>query len=343
MRALLLLSLLLLGACTTSNIPMLPGPEGPGLADEAFVAEDGAQLPLHRWTPPTPPRAIVLALHGMNDYGRAFATLGRFLAQRGVATYAYDQRGFGGAPGRNWWPGTEPLVRDFGTALDLLRRRHPGTPVHCLGESMGAAVIILALARQETRCASAVLSAPAVWGKQVMPAVQRAALALAEAVAPDMVLTGAGLRIRASDNIAALRALQADPMVLKGARVDAIAGLVELMTDAFDATAELRGPALWLYGKNDQIIAQRPTLAALRRLPPDPQIRIARYPLGYHLLTRDLDSAVVAHDIASWLFHPGAPLPSGADRVESPRTEAGQASAATTETEPVSATRGRAR
>lgn len=343
MRAFLLLSLVFLGACATSEIPTVPGRQGPELTGEVLVAADGAQLPLHRWAPPTPPRAIVLALHGMNDYGRAFATLGRFLAQRGVATYAYDQRGFGGAPGRNWWPGTEALVRDFGTALDLLRRRHPGIPVHCLGESMGAAVIILALAREETRCASAVLSAPAVWGKQVMPAMQRAALALAEAVAPDMVLTGAGLRIRASDNIAALRALHVDPMVLKGARVDAIAGLVELMTEAFDATAGLRGPALWLYGKNDQIIASRPNGAALRRLPPDPQIRIARYPLGYHLLTRDLDAAVVAHDIASWLFHPGATLPSGADRVDVARTEAGQAPAAAAGLEPVSATRGRAR
>jgi alpha-beta hydrolase superfamily lysophospholipase len=252
----------------------------------------------------------------MNDYGRAFAGRGMFLARRGVATYAYDQRGFGSAPGRNWWPGEETLVSDLATGVELLRRRYPGTPLHCLGESMGAAVILVAVSRQEVRCDSVVLSAPAIWGEQTMSALERAALTVAAGVAPDTVLYGTGLRIRASDNLAALRTLRADPLVLKGARIDAIAGLASLMTDAFDAAARLHGPALWLHGKNDQIIPPRPTRAALRRLPEDPSIKVARYPLGYHLLLRDLDASVVAHDIASWIYDSAAPLPSGADWTE---------------------------
>jgi alpha-beta hydrolase superfamily lysophospholipase len=305
---------LILASCATAKIATVPPPPGPELDGDVLVTADGALLPLHHWAPATPPRAVVLALHGMNDYGRAFASLGGYLARRGIATYAYDQRGFGSAPGRNWWPGTETLVADVATATDLLRGRHPGTPVHCLGESMGGAVLLVAQAEGAVRCETTVLAAPAVWGKQTMSALERAALAIAESVAPDTVLHGAGLKIRPSDNVAALRALRADPLVIKGARIDAIAGLAELMTEAFDAAARVRGPTLWLHGKNDQIIAPRPTRAALERLPADPRIRVARYPLGFHLLTRDLDSAVVAHDIASWILAPDAPLPSGADR-----------------------------
>jgi acylglycerol lipase len=316
MRVLTLVTLMLLAACATTEIATVAPPKGPALDADLLIAPDGALLPLYRWTPPGPPRAVVIALHGMNDYGRAFASLGTFLAQRGIATYAYDQRGFGGAPGRNWWPGTDALAADLRTATELLRRRYPGTPLHCLGESMGGAVILVALSRGEVRCDTAVLAAPAIWGEQTMSPVQRVALAVAQSVAPDSVIYGTGLRIRPSDNVAALRALRADPLVLKGARVDAIAGLAELMTQAFDATARLRGPALWLHGKNDQIIAPRPTRAALSRLPADPTIRVARYPLGYHLLARDLDAAVVAHDIASWIYDPDAALPSGADRAE---------------------------
>jgi alpha-beta hydrolase superfamily lysophospholipase len=303
-----------LASCATAEIATVPRPPGPELDGEVLVAADGAALPLHRWAPPAQTRAVVLALHGMNDYGRAFASLGRFLAQRGVATYAFDQRGFGSAPGRNWWPGTETLVADLATASELVRRRYPGRPVHCLGESMGGAVLLVAQARGRVRCDSMVLAAPAVWGKQTMSPLERAALAIGETVAGDTVVYGAGLRIRPSDNLAALRALRADPLVIKGARIDAIAGLAELMTEAFEASAQVAGPTLWLHGKNDQIIAPRPTQAALARLPADPRIRIARYPLGFHLLTRDLDAAVVAHDIASWILAPEAPLPSGADR-----------------------------
>jgi acylglycerol lipase len=303
-----------LTGCATAEIATVPAAEGPGLQPEVMVTADNLLLPLYSWPATGAPRAIVLALHGMNDYGRAFQSLGRFLAPRGVTTYAYDQRGFGGAPGRNWWPGTAPLVADFRTATALLRRAHPGLKLHCVGESMGGAVILVARAKGLAECDSLVLSAPAVWGRQTMTLLERVALDSALALAPDLVVYGTGLRIRPSDNTAALRALTTDPLVLKGARVDAIAGLTELMTEAFDATAEISGPLLWLHGKNDQIIGPRPTKAALQRLPEDPGIRVARYPLGYHLLTRDLDAAVVAHDVASWIAAPGAPLPSGADR-----------------------------
>jgi acylglycerol lipase len=308
------LAALVLAACASAEIATVPPPPGPRLAEDVVVAADGALLPLHVWLPEAPPRAVVLALHGMNDYGASFASLGRYLAARGIATYAYDQRGFGGAPDRNRWPGTAALVADLRTAATLLQQRYPGVPLHCLGESMGGAVMIAAQARGAFPCRSAVLAAPAIWGRQQMPALQRAALAIAEAVAPDTVVTGAGLRLRASDNAAALRRLRADPMLIKGARIDAIAGLADLMTEAYEATAALDGPVLWLHGKNDQIIAPRPTAAALERLPETPDLRVARYPLGFHLLTRDLDAAVVAGDIAAWIDDRRRPLPSGADR-----------------------------
>src|SRR5258708_2690142 len=41
--------------------------------------------------------------------------------------------------------------------------------------------------------------------------------------------------------------------------------------------------------------------------------RIAWYTNGYHMLLRDLESAVVIGDIASWIAERRAPLPSGAD------------------------------
>jgi hypothetical protein len=39
--------------------------------------------------------------------------------------------------------------------------------------------------------------------------------------------------------------------------------------------------------------------------------RVAVYPNGYHMLTRDLEAAVVLEDLTAWLADPIAPLPSG--------------------------------
>ena len=56
-------------------------------------------LPRRVWLPDdTPPRAVILAVHGFNDYSNAFETFGTFAAGHGIAVHAYDQRGFGANP-----------------------------------------------------------------------------------------------------------------------------------------------------------------------------------------------------------------------------------------------------
>jgi len=47
---------------------------------DAFVTPDGLRLPLRRWTAEEP-KAILIALHGMSDYSRAFTMPGPWLAE----------------------------------------------------------------------------------------------------------------------------------------------------------------------------------------------------------------------------------------------------------------------
>ena len=71
----------------------LPGPmrQAPELRADGRVASDGAVLPLRRWGPKDDPRAVVLALHGFNDYSRAFAEPAQTFTAARIVTYAYDQ------------------------------------------------------------------------------------------------------------------------------------------------------------------------------------------------------------------------------------------------------------
>jgi alpha-beta hydrolase superfamily lysophospholipase len=300
-------------------------------ADDGYIATDGARLPLRRWLPNGPVRAVILALHGFNDYSKAFDEPAAVWAERGIATYAYDQRGFGGAPGRGLWPGEGRLAVDAIVATRILRQAYPGRPLFLLGESMGGGVAILAatgamsgvIAGPDGMPAAdvdgVILSAPAVWGRATMDLMPKLALFAGVRLFPEMALSGRGLRILASDNIPMLRALARDPMVLKGARVDTIYGLVDLMDDALAAARRLGLPMLLLYGAHDEIVP-RPALAEFTaRLPPDPvhRRRLAFYEKGYHLLLRDLEGELVAGDISSWIFDREAPLPSHADASQS--------------------------
>jgi alpha-beta hydrolase superfamily lysophospholipase len=265
-------------------------------------------LPLSAWHPHTAPRAVGLALHGFNDYRQAFADVGPFLAARGISTYAYDQRGFGATAQRGIWPGTEPLLDDARTVAALLCLRHPERPLYLLGESMGGAVAMSLLAETPAAADGAALVA-AVWGRATMNPLQRGGLWLLAHSFPGARLSGRGLGITASDNEAMLRALSKEPLVLKDARADALWGLVNLMGRALAAAPGLTVPTLVLYGEHDEIIPRRPTCRMLSSL--TSSARVAVYPGGYHMLTRDLGAMVVLEDLAAWLADPAAPLPSG--------------------------------
>lgn len=308
-----------LAACAEPRVaPPGDRPGAPEATSRYFVTADGLALPLRVWAPAGPPRAVVVALHGFNDYGGAFREAGPALAAGGLLVHAYDQRGFGAAPHRGLWPGRRALRRDAADYARLMRARHPDLPLYFLGLSMGGAVAMTALAAAPDLVDGAILVAPAVRGRQALPDWQRWGLDLATATIPWYPATGEGLRIQPTDNIAELRRMARDPNVIKETRIDALYGLVDLMTAAAAAAAGQTTPLLLLYGLKDDLVPKGPTVAALAALPPTapgrPPHRIAVYEDGRHMLLRDLASARVIDDILAWTAAPGAALPSGADR-----------------------------
>jgi len=288
------------------------------LTGDAFIAEDGVALPLRVWLPKGRIKAVVLALHGFNDYSNAFQALGTQLAGDGIATYAYDQRGFGAAPNPGRWPGGWRLAQDMAEASHLLKARYPRVPLFILGESMGGSVAVAGASgtagADKPVADGYILSAPGVWGRASMNVFERTALWMSYHVAPGWTLTGSSLHILASDNIEMLRGLYHDPLVIKETRIDAIHGLVDLMGMAQESAPSFDKKALLLYGANDEVIPEAPMRKFIAGLKlGNGNIRIAYYPNGYHMLTRDLEGQKVIADIASWISHPKAPLPSGAD------------------------------
>jgi acylglycerol lipase len=290
--------------------------QGPRITENGFFSFDGAWLAMRRWLPPEgrAPTAVIVALHGMNDYSQAFAMAGPAWAGQGVAVFAYDARGFGRSPNRGVWAGEKLLTEDLRTLTALVGRAYPGVPVAVVGDSMGAATAIAAFGSERPPAADRlVLVAPAVWGWSTLPDHYAVTLWLGAHTFPRRPVTpprGVQRKIHASDNIEMLRALGRDPNMLFETRIDAIFGLVSLMESASRRIGAVRTPTLFLYGAKDQIIPRASAEAAARRLPA--AARSALYPGGYHMLLRDLQAAVVWRDVAAFVQDPLAPLPSGA-------------------------------
>lgn len=291
----------------------------PRLAPDLITTSDGYELPLRVWSTRGAPHAVILALHGFNDYSNSFDAPATWLAATGIATYAYDQRGFGKSANPRIWPGTGLMTKDLREAAHVIATRHSGTPIYLLGVSMGGAVLMAAQAQPPEPAsqpampaiAGQILVGPAVWGRSTMPLPYRMALWLGVHTMPGNRVTGRGLGIIPSDNIEMLRALGRDPYVIKETRVDALYGLVNLMDEALAASPALRTPSLVLYGARDEIIPRRPTIRMLENF--GAPHRVVLYADGYHMLLRDLQAEVVWRDIAAWIDNAAEPLPSGAE------------------------------
>jgi alpha-beta hydrolase superfamily lysophospholipase len=319
--ALTLVALCALAACApVVQRPLIPPPAfaGPRLEADRVVSFDGARLGLSHWDAAGgEPWAVVVGVHGMDDYANAFHLAAPYWAERGVATYAYDQRGFGRSPRRGVWGGDALMMQDLRTITALVRARYPHAIVAVAGESLGGAVAIETFASGRPPPADRlVLLAPAVWGWKSQPLPFSLALEVAAHLAPSKVFTPPGIvtdHISPSDNTEELVAMGEDPLMIWGARSDALYGLVTTMQHGSDDIGRLRVPTLYLMGARDQIIPRGPAEDAARRLPPGD--RTAYYAQGWHLLLRDRQATHVYEDVIAFLRDPAAPLPSGAPPV----------------------------
>jgi len=304
----------------TGCMPMIhpPGEKNNSaqLSETVFLTEDGANLPIRHWLPETDPHAILIALHGFNDYSHFFQKPGEYFSKQGIACFAYDQRGFGAAPKRGLWAGGAAYTHDLQTLVRLLKQRYPDRPVYLLGESMGGAIVITAMNQANMPAVDGIiLAAPALWARSTMPWYQTSLLWTLAHSMPWLTLTGKGVKVMPSDNIEMLRALGRDPWVIKATRVETIYGLTDLMDEAFNSAPLLHANTLMLYGEKDEIIPKKPTYAFLQTfLAADATDKtVAFYQHGYHMLLRDLQAPTAWKDIAEWINNKPEKLPSGAD------------------------------
>jgi alpha-beta hydrolase superfamily lysophospholipase len=309
----------LLAACA----PMVQGalrPDAgfarPALEGDRFVSFDSARLGLTVWPAvgADEPWAVVVGLHGMDDYANAFHLAAPWWAAHGITTYAYDQRGFGRSPRRGVWGGADLMVEDLRTACALVRRRHPRAILAVAGESMGGAVAIAAFASQAPPVADRLLLfSPAVWGWSTQPLPYSASLWIAAHVLPAYQLNPPSFvteDIYASDNLPELIRMGRDPLMLWGSRFDTLYGLVSLMETAWRRIGAVRVPTAYFYGAHDQIIPKRAAISAADRLRAPG--RTLYYAQGWHLLLRDLQAETVWRDAMAFIRDPAAAPPSGA-------------------------------
>ena len=304
------LILLVLFACSSPTYqPVSTHFVSASLDDHSAIMADGYRLPVSRYLSNNA-KAVVIALHGFNDYRNAFSPLCSYLAERNINCYSYDQRGFGETQHRGLWPSNGELQSDLITLSKLIKRKHPDLPLYVIGESMGGAVVMTTFAENNLPHVDGIaLLAPAVWARHTQPWYQQLALWLSVRVAPGWKPTGEGFERTVTDNIDMLRALSRDPLVIKETRVDAIYGLTNLMDEALESAKNIAVRGIILYGDKDDLIGKTPTCEMLANIATSSgDWRFVLYKNGYHMLNRDLQAENVYQDLIQWIDNSPQPL-----------------------------------
>jgi acylglycerol lipase len=304
----------ILAACEPVMVPAGQSAAPPRLTDDRYVAADGTALPLAQWPAAkgAAPKAVILGLHGFGDYRNAFEDPAEVWSKDGIATYAYDQRGFGKSPTRGRWPGTDTLVDDAKAVATLLRQRYPGVPLYVAGESMGGAVALVA-ADRGIEADGLILLAPAVRTRKSLGELASAGAWFFSHTVPWLPVGPTSIDFEPTDNPKTLEKLQKDPLMLRNPRVDMTTGLLDLMDAGCAAAENVRAPYMLLHGLADRIVPSGPVGEAIKIMPPRSDSKLAFYKKGHHLLLRDKEGPKVSADVAAWMANHEAPLPSGAD------------------------------
>lgn len=236
------------------------------------VADDGHELVVWHREPAGPTRGEVVLLHGLHwsarpdfdlDVAGQSVSLMENLAERGYATYAVDQRGYGDTErDASGWLTPDRAADDAAEVVDWVAEQAPaGRRPALLGWSMGGLTAMLVAQRDPAAISALVLYGIPPWGPAARPAEtpeplrrrNTAASAASAFTTPDE--TPAGVQ----DAYVAL-ALSTDPVEVDWRGLDQL--------DELDPSL-VRTPTLVIYGDRDALAVAADPTAVVERLGTD--------------------------------------------------------------------------
>jgi alpha-beta hydrolase superfamily lysophospholipase len=266
-------------------------------------ARDGLQLRTYSWPAVGTPRAHLLLVHGIAEHAGRYPHVALQLANAGIATHSYDQRGFGGSGGHrayvDRWSQYHDDVED---RLAEVRSGADRLPVMLYGHSMGGLIALGYVLADPPRPLPdlLILSAPAI--DAVIPAWKRGLADILARTVPRFAVA----------NTFPKGALSADPAVEAAYLADSIAvhrttarlGVALLREQDRVKSVLARGgslpvPTYVLHGADDPIVPER----ASRSLEGRANVTRRVYEGLHHETHNEPSGAAVINDTIAWIVH----------------------------------------
>ena len=160
-----------------------------GARVDHVAARDGTSILIRHWPVRAgEPWATMLLVHGLAEHSGRYEHVGTQLAEEGIDTHAYDQRGFCASGGpRASVDRWSQLHDDLEERIAAARSIAPSRPLALFGHSLGGLVSLGYVLEGRARPDLLVLSAPAIGAS--VPVWQRLLVGSLRRLAPGMLLS----------------------------------------------------------------------------------------------------------------------------------------------------------
>jgi alpha-beta hydrolase superfamily lysophospholipase len=109
--------------------------------EEFLESAGGLRIFTRTWRPETPPRGVIVLVHGFNSHSGYYLWAAEQLLASGLAVYALDLRGRGKSDGERYYVEKfSEYQSDVDALVNLARSREPGLPLFMLGHSAGGVI-----------------------------------------------------------------------------------------------------------------------------------------------------------------------------------------------------------
>jgi alpha-beta hydrolase superfamily lysophospholipase len=253
--------------------------------------------------------AIIIAIHGYNDYSESFQIPATFFTKYKISTISFDLRGFGMNEDRGSWFPLSVHIDDVTFFVKEIRKNHPKKKIFLLGESMGGAIVSSTVMKNKNlQIDGVILVAPAIWNFSEMNPIKKIFLNVISTLLPNLKLDGGDfIKVTACNNIEVLKALAKDKYFIHKPNLKSLNGIVELMDESYKYTKEFLNQlpyrTLIILPIKDEIVPRKPLTKLLndKKDSIKNNITLAIFKNNYHMILRDLESETITKFLANWI------------------------------------------
>lgn len=268
-------------------------------------------VPAIKWTDNTvKAKAVLLAIHGGVQHAGVYKAFAEQMAPRGILFYSIDLYGHGQWLADAASAGAERPKLDYsGSSEDVvwlthqLREQHPGLPVFCIGESMGASVALHALNIEAKLFDGLILASPGT------------SLHINPDVTPifESVWHGAKTLGQSIDISGHLKHISEDPRINEATLTDPKIRKVQSLADLIHSALFVRQntglapkvdpsiPLLVLQGDKDEICSVKSVDSLYKKFQSTDKSMKTFKGIGHLLVTMDYLKPEVVASVSDWL------------------------------------------